>query len=509
MTDALPDRSESQELAERIATALGRDMAHRAIDVICRRFTNVELSALAAYWKWWARRKQLAPGGPWRSWGTLAGRGWGKSLSCSHYVNEQVEAGHAKLICVIAQDEQSAVDIQVLGPSGLIATSPPWFKAEWVPTHSTVVWPNGAKAYVRTPEVPGKIRGLDYHLSWATEFQSWPTASREEAHENVMISTRLGYARLIWDATPKKRHPILRERLRMSDLEPEKHVVVRGTTYENAANLGEGYVEDMERRLGGTSRGREELLGEMLDDDDDALVRQEWIDRARRPAPDRYRRKALAIDPAVTSRKGSDNTGMSLTGLGHDGQGYVLGDYTGKHKPGAWATLAIDIYTRESCDVLVVETNKGGDLVVQNIRAAASERGLRVVVLGKEERAPEHLRGVLFIREVHSRGTKLDRAQPLAVAYEKGRVSHVIGAALSSLEETLTGWVPAPNAESPDDLDALVSGMSELLGLAQERVDNRKGFEGIAAMAKELRADPLTKPMVPRSFFGSGSGRGI
>jgi len=173
-------------------------------------FSNVELAAHAYDWSnLWARPKQILPNDDWEMVGFLAGRGSGKTLALSKFVNAEVEAGRAPLICLIAQDEDSSVKLHITGPSGLLATSKPWFRPEWRSSDLQLFWPNGAIAYVRTPEVPGKIRGLEYHLTWASELQSWPPATMEEAWMNVLLSTRLGLARIVWDATAKRRHSLL------------------------------------------------------------------------------------------------------------------------------------------------------------------------------------------------------------------------------------------------------------------------------------------------------------
>lgn len=483
------DYSPASLIAERLVREYGRTNAHRIVDVAIGKFSNVELAALAARWGFWARGKQLAPTSRWRTWGFLTGRGFGKTKSVAEHINAEVEAGRAPLIGLAAQDEDSSVAIQVLGPSGLRATAPPWFKPQWEATAKQLVWPNGARAYVRTPEVPGKIRGLEYHLSWVSELQSWPISTREEALSNFRLSTRLGYARIVWDATPKKGHPLLLDLLADHEADPETHVVVRGTTHENAANLGTGFVAELDRKYGGTHKGREELLGEMLQEAETAVAHQAWIDVARRPMPDRFVRRGIGVDPAITTNRGSDRTGIVEAGLGVDGQGYVLADLSGKHPPHVWAELVLDAYAKNECDVVVVETNRGGALVTQNLRAAAAARGLHVVVIGEQER-PHRVRGTVYVKEVHSRGPKLDRAQPLSTAYQAKRVSHVLGASLTTLETTLTTWEPTPGADSPDDLDALNHIMSELLELKADVPDLRAGFRGIAAAAKQLQAPP-------------------
>lgn len=496
--------SPAQTVAATLVRTLGREMAPRALDVMLGKLTNVELAALAADWSFWARPKQLPPRGAWRTWGFLTGRGFGKTLAISKHINDEVVAERAMLIGLGAQDEASSVAIQVLGPSGLIATAPPWHRPTWEASKLELVWPNGARAYVRTPEVPGKIRGLEYHLAWLSELQSWPNATREEAYSNFRISTRLGYARTVWDATPKRRHPLLLELLAEAEADPAQNVVVRGTTHENAANLGDGYVDALTKKYGGTSKGREELLGEMLSESESALVKQAWIDRARRHAPEGLRRRVVAIDPAVTSRQGNDATGIVDLGLGVDGQVYVLGDRSGKHAPSAWADIVLDLYTRNGCDCVVVETNKGGDLVTQNLRASATRRGLEVVVLAKEAPA-RRTAGTVYVREVHARGAKEDRAQPLATAYERGLVSHVIGVDLGALEDVVTTWEPSPGQRSPDRLDALVHGAVELLGLLSNAPDPRAGFRGIEALAAKVSAPRAPSSLATLMGRGTGS----
>lgn len=473
----------------------------RALELVYGFLDNlsvVDAAALAYDWAGvWARPKQCPPihASGWSRWGFLTGRGFGKTRAIAHHINSTVQTSPGPLlICCIAQDEQSAIDIQIQGPSGLIATSPPWFKPEWQAAALQLEWPNGSRAYVRTPQVPDKIRGLEYHLTWASELQSWPPSLRDEAwYRGVVASTRLDRAQIIWDATPKRRHPILKELLADAERDPIRNVIVRGTTHENALNLGPGYVEDLEAQWGNTLRGREELYGEMLPESENALVRDSWIANARRKPLDQYVRRVVSIDPAVSDRPGSDETGIIEAGLGPDGQAYVLTDQSGKHSVNAWADIALDLYLghADPC-LLIAETNKGGQLVVQNLRAAATSRGLTVVEIGREERAPMHRTPrTIHVREVFARGAKEDRAEPIATAYERGRISHV-GDKLTSLEDTLTTWEPAREAlrgrrpDSPGDLDALVHGIVELLGLSNNRPDLKTGFQGIEQIQKVI-----------------------
>lgn len=483
-------------LCERLVRRLGKQGAHRAIDDMLDGMQVIDVAALAYDWCYlWARPKQVPPATNWRSWGFLTGRGFGKSRSMAEFVQGEVEEGRARSIGMCGQNETKTAELAQV----LIDTAPPWCKPVHLVTDGQLLWPNGAKAFLRTPEAPDAIRSENHDLSWLFELQSWPAKTREETWSNFQFATRIGRARTVWDATPKKRNPLLRKLLKRAEERPDLHIVVRGTMYENAANLGDGVVDELEREFGGTTQGREELLGEMLDGSDNALVKEAWIKRGCRPS--RFVRKALGLDPAVTSRKGNDSTGMVLDALAEDGTVWVLANLSGKRSSAEWADLALDTYVQEEVEIIVAETNKAGDLVVENLRAAAARKRLRVVVIGKSERAPARVAGVVFVREVYARGAKDDRAQPLATAYERGRVVHDEDAALESLEDTLTTWEPG-EGRSPDDLDAHVHAAKELMGLAHDVVDPKAGFIGVEKLAAKLRA-PLSSG-VGTAFRGGG-----
>jgi phage terminase large subunit-like protein len=243
----------------------------------------------------------------------------------------------------------------------------------------------------------------------------------------------------------------------------------------------------------------------MFDDAEGATVTAEVLKMARGPRPERLLRRVLGLDVAVTKRDGSDSTGIIDAGLSVDRRCAILGDYSGKHTPEAWATIVLDRYSAGGCDCVVVETNKGGDLVTQNLRAAARERGVSVVVLGKDEK-PRHVPSVLYVREVYARGEKADRAKPLSTAYERGLVYHVDGVPLVELEEILTTWIPTPGSRSPDRLDAEVHAATEILGLSGDDVGAAAAaaFVGIQKLAEAIAA-----PASPVGPAGAAPSRGI
>jgi len=471
--------------AERIALDLGRIPA---AELACYLdgLGVVELAALRHDWTFWARPKQLPPATPWRSWGLCTGRGYGKTRSIAEYITAEVMAGRARRVALVAQNEDKTREVLVDGESGLVAVAPPWFRPEW--EKNRLVWPNGAQAFPYTPEVPGALRGPEHDHAWASEVATWPASTRDEAFSNLRLGLRLGVARLLWDSTPKRRHLLIRYLLNRSKKHPARHIVVRGSTQENASNLPPEQLAEWIDEYGGTQRGREELDGEFFDDSDGALWRQDWIDRARRDMPTVFARRILSIDPAISDRKGTDATGIVDLGLGVDGQVFVVANLSGRHAWEAWGQLAVARYFATKCDCIVVERNRGGAGCTANLRAAARETGLHVeVVDGKA--VTRHAAGTIYVKEVNSQQSKGARSAPVAHEYERGRVSHVNGGeGLPALENVLTTWEPEVKGQSPDALDAMVWGVWELAKLGEQAIDRGAGFVGIEKMSKALAA---------------------
>jgi len=468
-------------------------------------FDPLELAALGHAWELWARPKQLAPELAWRSFGLVTGRGFGKTRSCAELLIEEVQQGRARRIGFASFNLDEAERTLIHGESGLIRCSPPWFKPEIL--KGQVIWPNGAIATPYTPEVPDGPRGPEHDLFWCSEVAAWPASSRDEFFSNVRMGLRLGLGRMIYDTTPKRRNPLVRYLIERARRDPTRHVLVRGSTRENTDNLTADFVGELESEYGGTQKGREELEGEFFDDADGALFQQLWIDRARRDMPTALKRRVLSVDPTISTRKGTDQTGLVELGLGVDDQVYVFADHTGRMAAEVWGARLIALYLEGSCDCIVVERNRGGDLVAANIRASAERRGLRVEVVGSD--APtRHVHGTIYVKEVVSRKGKELRAEPVASLYERGRVSHVRGADLVELEDIMTTWVPEAGGASPDALDALVHGVWELAGLGRERPGGGSQTLGAAKMMEQLTSAPKPRGVNIATLIGSGGRRG-
>ena len=127
---------------------------------------------------------------------------------------------------------------------------------------------------------------------------------------------------------------------------------------------------------------------------------------------------------------------------------FVLADDSLQASPDVWATTVIDLYHDLEADRVVGETNYGGDMVEHTIRGAA--KNLVAQELDEAEKAGTF--GTVSYKNVHASRGKADQTEPVAAAYEQGRVHHV--GTFPLLEDELTSWEPGDNA--PIRLDSLV-----------------------------------------------------
>ena len=176
-----------------------------------------------------------------------------------------------------------------------------------------------------------------------------------------------------------------------------------------------------------------------------ALWRRDIIHRNRCDKADvpEMKRIVIAIDPAVSSHKGSDETGIIVAGLGTDGRGYVLEDLSGKYTPAEWASRAIRAYYTHSADRIVAEVNQGGDMVEHTLRTFDPN---------------------VSFKAVHASRGKVARAEPVAALDEQGRIHHA--GFFSALEDEMCRFHasdPASGGKSPDRVDARVWAMTELM----------------------------------------------
>ncbi len=426
-------------------------------------------------WRAIARPEQLPPDGEWLTWAVIAGRGFGKTRSGAEWVRSMVESGEARRIALVAPTAADARDVMVEGESGLLAISPPWNTPVYEPSMRRLTWPNGAIATCYSAEEPRRLRGPQHDAAWCDELAAWQNP--RDAWDQLQFGLRLGRRPRVLVTTTPRPIALLKELLADPDC-----VVTRGKTSDNASNLAPSFVKTVVARYAGTRLGRQELDAEILEDFEGALWSRALIERTRiaPSAQPAYRRVVVAIDPAVSSGEGSDETGIIVAALGDDGHGYVLDDVSGRYAPTEWATKAAALYTRWGADRIIAEVNQGGEMVEATLRMVDPN---------------------VSYRGVHASRGKITRAEPVSALYEQGRVHHV--GAFPALEDQLTTYEPG-GRKSPDRLDALVWAFTDLM------VGATSGANLIAYM-RQVAAEPsgISGPTYGYSFGDPPKGRTV
>jgi len=454
----------------------------------------VGLNGFPRHWGFRARPEQLAPAGDWRTWLVMAGRGWGKTRCGAEWVLAQARAHPHCRIALTGATMAEARAVMVEGESGLLACARPDDELLWAPSLDRLRWGNGSEAKLFSAADPEGLRGPTHDFAWADEIGKWGGERGVVAWDNLMLTMRSGNRpRAIATTTPR---PVPLIKRLLSDAQT---VVTRGGTHENAGNLSPAFVAEMNALYGGTRLGRQELDGELIEDVAGALwtrgmiegcrvVRRgigewgvgsgeagsgeqgggsrEWENREagnREPAtpqqsqlpapcsplptphsplPPIFTRVVVAVDPPASST--GDACGIVACGVDRAGHGFVLEDASVEGaSPERWARAVAACAARWNADRVIAEANNGGAMV-------------RSTLLAHDRNLP--------VKLVHASRGKGARAEPVALLYEAGRVSHA--GVFPELEDQLCAMTPGGYAgpgRSPDRADALVWALNELM----------------------------------------------
>ncbi len=405
-----------------------------------------DLETLLAAWDFSARDDQWPPpraqgGGPWTVWLIMGGRGAGKTRSGAEWVRgmalglpgfSNAPVGRIALVGETAADVR---DVMIEGVSGLLSIHARDERPLWEPSRRRLAWPNGAMAQAFSAEDPQSLRGPQFACAWLDELAKW--RKPEETFDMLQFGLRLGdHPRQVVTTTPRPT-PILKRLL----ADP-KTAVTRAPTQANARNLAADFLERIVTRYAGTRLGRQELLGEMVEERADALWTRDMLEACRRDCAPPLRRIVVAIDPPASSHARADACGIIAAGIDADGHVHVLEDASlSAARPAKWARAAVALYHARDADDLVAEVNQGGEMVAAVIGEADAQ---------------------VPVRQVRATRGKYLRAAPVAQLYEQGRVHHV--GAFPALEDEMCAFGPngLENGRSPDRLDALVWAITAL-----------------------------------------------
>lgn len=185
---------------------------------------------------------------------------------------------------------------------------------------------------------------------------------------------------------------------------------------------------------------QQEILAEDIEEAPGALWSRELINRTRVTTHPDLVRIIVGVDPTGSR---NNECGIVVAGLGTDGEGYVIDDRSLLGSPGEWADEVLNAYNHNNADMIVGETNYGGDMVEATIKQAGNAQNQ-----------------IYRYKNVHATRGKAIRAEPIVAAYEHGKVHHV--GEFPHLENEQVMWIPRESHYSPNRIDALVWAMTEL-----------------------------------------------
>jgi len=322
---------------------------------------------------------------------------------------------------------------------------PPWNRPVYEPSKRRLTWPNGATATTYSADEPERLRGPQHDDAWADELASW---RYPESWDMLMFGLRLGDNPQCVVTTTPKPVALVRDLVKREGIDV---AITRGSTYENRCNLAPAFFTQIVSRYEGTRLGRQEIHADVLDQAEGALWKREWFDAHRVTVAPPLRRITVNIDPAASNTTASDETGITATGVGEDGRGYLLADRSGRYSPDGWARAAISLWGELRANVIIAEKNNGGDMVTNTITMTARELAREGVIST----------AFVPVETVWASQGKFARAEPVSALYEQGRISHV--GTFAQLEDQCCTWEPNGGERSPDRLDSLVWGFTELM----------------------------------------------
>ena len=386
-------------------------------------------------WPIWQSDAQSEPGGDWRVWLMMAGRGFGKTRLGAQWVRRLAAANPQARIALVAATMAEVRSVMIEGESGLLAATRDVDTVHWEPSLGRLTWGNGAQAFAYSAETPEALRGPQHHFAWCDELAKWKTP--KTLWDNLMLGLRLGERPRSLVTTTPRSASLLRLLLKTDG------VTVRRGRMDDNPYLSAEFTKSVTALYAGTRLGRQELDGELIEDVKGALWKRDVIERARVAALPAVRRVVVAVDPCASV--GGDACGIVAVALGEDGKAYVIEDASvSGEAPDGWARAVAACADRNAADKVVAEANNGGKMVENVLRSADCNMPIKLV---------------------HAAHGKSARAEPVAALYTLGKAFHV--GSFPDLEDELCGLISGGGYEgpgkSPDRADALVWAMSELM----------------------------------------------
>lgn len=470
-------------------------------------------------WVHEARANQIPPKGNWDTLGVVAGRFFGKSrMLIEHGWYEAFRIPGIR-VHALAPTIGDVRRVLFEGEAGFIAKIPPGLIASYNKSLHELRLTNGSQIIgFSLTEEANRLRGPACHLMIADEIAAAdsPPGNLETAWKTAVFGCRLPYA----DGTPARKLfattgkpiPFLRNLLKRPGT-----IVVRGSSYENIANVSPSVLTEV-LAYEGTAFGRQEIHGDILDDVEHAIFKRHWFRLwpQDKPLPE-FSFVLLTLDTAMeeeafdAKRKKVDFSAAGVLGIFNTKQAFTAAELLKLNVRSKYAAVLCDFWmqrlgfpellekTRETyrlrfgkpgrrADVVLIENKSSGVSLRQTLQQygvptwpfnpAGQSKTLRA-----HTSSPLIAQGMLFVPES-------------ALPERKGSVRNWA----EPLVEQMCGFSGEGSTEFDDAVDAITQAMLYLsqrgifhaepqqLGLPdKDEEDERKHIAAIAIAEREKR----------------------
>ena len=188
--------------------------------------------------------------------GARVAGGKSKNMSRSGRLHE-AESQRARM-ALVGKTLADVRNVMVEGLSGLLSVHPPNERPLFEPSKRRLTWPNGAIAELFSADEAEGLRGPQFSAAWCDELAKWRGA--EKAWDMLQFALRLGETPRACVTTTPRATTLLKK-----IIADEATVTVKLATADNATNLGADIPRRDDAALRGSTIGRQELLGEIVD----------------------------------------------------------------------------------------------------------------------------------------------------------------------------------------------------------------------------------------------------
>lgn len=230
-------------------------------------------------WLATARDTQVLPMDGWSMIVSKSGRGAGKTRTGASWIRREAGVHPGIVLHVVAPSHADLVGTILQGVSGLLAITPPELieSVNLSAAIPVVKFKNGSIVRGFSAQSPERLRGPQCTKCWADEVAAYG-ANGAETLTQIDMSTRIAYRgrdgkvhqpQKFYTSTPKALQWF-------AELCKRADRVITDSTHANKDNLATSFLEGLEV-YSGTNIYRQEVLGELIDISESAIIKQSWL----------------------------------------------------------------------------------------------------------------------------------------------------------------------------------------------------------------------------------------